>query len=82
MNAAWSAYYSYPCTPVGSAPATRRPSAESVSSVEEAPAKTQAATPAVAAEEKPRNITKVWNKIKEHNKGVNAAYGAYYGVHY
>ena len=83
VNAAWSAYYSYPCTPSGSAAPTRRPSAESTSSVEAVPAKTQTASPAVGTvEDQPRNITKLWNKVKEHNKSVNAAYSHYYGVNY
>ena len=88
VNAAWSVYYSYPCTPTGSGAPTRRPSAESVSSVEEVPAKTLAASPAVAApsseekQQQPRNIEKLWNKIKEHNRNANTAYAAYYGVNY
>jgi hypothetical protein len=77
VNAAFGAYYSYPPTPSASAPATRRPSAESTSSV----GKTHIASPALGATEKsPSTLSKALKKLKEHNKGVNNAYAAYYGV--
>lgn len=66
VNAAYGAYYG---TPFSSAPATRRPSAESTSSVE------SVSKPNAAA---PSTLSKAWQKVKQHNKEVNAAYAAYY----
>jgi hypothetical protein len=75
VNAAFGAYYHYP--PVPSASATRRPSAESTSSIDNS----RVASPAVGATEKsPSAMSKALKKLKEHNQSVNSAYAAYYGV--
>ena len=77
VTAAYGIYYGSPvATPSGSAAPSRRASAEA------APSPALSVTAEEPKDERrPSNFSRAWTAVKEHNKSVNNAYAAYYGVH-